>query len=207
MPILGQIQRTTNWYFFLFFSETIWRQFAWKVKSYKLSGKIFQCHLLKILSSRKKGLLFYVTYLLDGQFTRNTKPFLWKIIKQNIPVYIYFFRKSSAAILFVNLNRNALTSLHINAIFIFEPVRNKTYKKTCVTSKGSNKPIHPPSMARVLIYSSLDSRLWSACTDVQADLLIWVCWSHKSYRRFCCGLAHFYFSYFPMNLHYHNKSM
>ena len=38
----------------------------------------------------------------------------------------------------------------------FEPVCAKTYNKTCVTSKDSDQPVHPPSMARVLIYTCLD---------------------------------------------------
>ena len=66
--------------------------------------------------------------------------------------------------------------------------------KTCVTSKDSDQPVHPPSLARVLVYHSLDSpkavegtcnqqRLWSDCPAVQADLSLR--WSHKSYCRFC----------------------
>ena len=31
------------------------------------------------------------------------------------------------------------------------------YNKTCVTSKDSDQPVHPPSKARVLVYLSLDS--------------------------------------------------
>ena len=58
---------------------------------------------------------------------------------------------------------------------------HKSYDKTCVTSKDSDQPVHPPSMARVLVYPSLDSleavestcnqgRLRSDCVDTQADL-------------------------------------
>ena len=47
---------------------------------------------------------------------------------------------------------------------------------TCVTSKDSDQPVHPPRMARVPVYPALDSleaiegiydqrRLWSDCTD------------------------------------------
>ena len=58
------------------------------------------------------------------------------------------------------------------------------------------QPVHPPGMVRVLVYLSLDSpetaegtcdQLASDCTDAQADLSI--CWSHKSYCRFCHALA------------------
>ena len=38
-----------------------------------------------------------------------------------------------------------------------EPAHDKTYNKTCVTSKDSDQPVHTPSMARVITYPSLDS--------------------------------------------------
>ena len=37
-----------------------------------------------------------------------------------------------------------------------EPAHKKTYNKTYVTSKDSDQPVHPPSMARDLIYPALD---------------------------------------------------
>ena len=40
---------------------------------------------------------------------------------------------------------------------INQPKQDKTYNKTCVTSKDSDQPVHPPSMARILISPSLDS--------------------------------------------------
>ena len=36
------------------------------------------------------------------------------------------------------------------------PVHNKTYNKTCVTSIDSDQPVHPSSMAIVLVYPSLN---------------------------------------------------
>ena len=54
----------------------------------------------------------------------------------------------------------------------YETVHDKTYNKTCVTSKDLDQPVHPPSKARVLVYLSLDSleavegtcdQLWSDC--------------------------------------------
>ena len=39
-----------------------------------------------------------------------------------------------------------------------EPAHDKTYNKTCMTSKDSARPVHPRTMARVLVYPSLDSR-------------------------------------------------
>ena len=38
-----------------------------------------------------------------------------------------------------------------------EPAYYKTYNKTCVSSKDLGKPVHTPSTARVLVYSSLNS--------------------------------------------------
>ena len=40
--------------------------------------------------------------------------------------------------------------------FCFMPAHYKTYKD-CVTSKDSDQPVYPSSMARVLVYPSLDS--------------------------------------------------
>ena len=39
----------------------------------------------------------------------------------------------------------------------FEPAQDKTYNKTGVPSKDNDQPVHPSSMARVLVYLSLDS--------------------------------------------------
>ena len=39
---------------------------------------------------------------------------------------------------------------------IIEPALDKTYNKTCVTSKYSDKPVLLPSMAKFLIFPSLD---------------------------------------------------
>ena len=41
--------------------------------------------------------------------------------------------------------------------YTFEPVHDKTKNKTYINSKDLDQPVHPPSMARVLVYSSLDS--------------------------------------------------
>ena len=74
----------------------------------------------------------------------------------------------------------------------------KTCIKTCVTSKNSDQPLHPPSIASVLVHP-LDRRdsvecicnqqwLWSDCTDAQTDLDFRR--SNKSYCRFCRAIAH-----------------
>ena len=69
----------------------------------------------------------------------------------------------------------------VRLLLVYEPAHDKTYKKTCVNSEYSDQPVHPPSMARVLVHPSLDSpetvegtcdqrKLWSDCADAQADL-------------------------------------
>ena len=45
----------------------------------------------------------------------------------------------------------------IIVVFQYEPAHHKTYDKTCMTSLDSARPVHPPSMPRVLVYLSLDS--------------------------------------------------
>ena len=81
---------------------------------------------------------------------------------------------------------------------VYEPAHDKAYNKICLTSKDSDQLVHPPSMARVIVYPSLNKpeavevicdqqRLLSACADAQIDLSLR--WSHKSYFRFCHVLA------------------
>ena len=36
-------------------------------------------------------------------------------------------------------------------------MHDKTYNKTCVTSKDYDQPVHPPSMERILLHPSLSS--------------------------------------------------
>ena len=87
-------------------------------------------------------------------------------------------------------------------VFNFSQRTTKTYNKTSVTSKYSDQPVHPPSMAKDFIYPSLDSqeavkdicnqrRFLSDCTDAQADPSL--SWSHMSYCRFYRALALFIF--------------
>ena len=40
---------------------------------------------------------------------------------------------------------------------MIELAHDKTYTKPCVTSKDSDHPVHLPSMAKVLLYTSLAS--------------------------------------------------
>ena len=39
----------------------------------------------------------------------------------------------------------------------FKPAHGKTYSETFVTNKDADQPVRLPSMARVLVYPSLDS--------------------------------------------------
>ena len=82
---------------------------------------------------------------------------------------------------------------------LFEPQHNKTNNMTCVPSKDSDQPRHPPSLIRVfavrmkkpwvLSYPlSVQRRLWSDWADAQADLSL--CWMHRPYCWFCHAVAH-----------------
>ena len=78
-------------------------------------------------------------------------------------------------------------------------MHDKTYNKTCATSEDSDQPAHPRSLIRVFAdrmcllqppgypkkYKRGPSPYWM---DVQADLSL--CWSHRSYCRFCRAQAH-----------------
>ena len=85
---------------------------------------------------------------------------------------------------------------------LYKPVHNKTYNKTCATSKNSDQPAHSRSLVRVFAdskcllwppgYPKRDKPLpyWVA---VQADLSLF--WSHSSYCRCYPLLSHIYVQY------------
>ena len=52
---------------------------------------------------------------------------------------------------------------------IYEPARDKIYNNTCVTSKDSDQRIQPPSMAKVLIYPSLDGQRLEKAYAISKD--------------------------------------
>ena len=79
---------------------------------------------------------------------------------------------------------------HFQYIFTFDPAHDKTYKMTCVSSKDSDHPGHPPSLIRVFIVRmkkpwvlsyplSTQWRLWSDWANAQADLSLR--WVHRSF--------------------------
>ena len=82
-----------------------------------------------------------------------------------------------------------------------EPVHDKPYNKTCATSQDSDQPVPPRNLIRVLT-----DRMWLLQPpgylkrDKQESLPYWVdiqhdlnlCWSHKSYCRFCRALTQMY---------------
>ena len=87
-----------------------------------------------------------------------------------------------------------------------EPAHDKTYNKTCVTSKDSDLPVHPPSVTKVLVYPSLNCleavegtydqrRLRSACAYAQADRSLR--WAHMSFCLFCHERTQMFNSSFP----------
>ena len=83
---------------------------------------------------------------------------------------------------------------------IFELAHDKIYNKTYATSEDSYQPAHLCSLIRVLAgrlcllqpsgYPKRDKQELSYWVNVQA--YPYLCWSHRSYCRFCHELAHFY---------------
>ena len=86
------------------------------------------------------------------------------------------------------------TSTSVSILHLSQPTTNPT-----ICNQQRLRPAcTSTSMPRVLVYPCLDSlevgatcdqrRLWSDCANAQADLSL--CWSHKSYCRFCLALAY-----------------
>ena len=82
----------------------------------------------------------------------------------------------------------------IVSTFTIEAAHDKTYSKTCVTSKVSHQTVHPSSMARILVYPSSDSpeAVEGTCDQrrlrsdyAKAQVAMSLRWSHKSSCRFC----------------------
>ena len=78
----------------------------------------------------------------------------------------------------------------------YEPPHDKTNKMIRTPSEDSDQPGHPPSLIRafavhiktpwVLSYPlSTQRRLWSDCTDAQANLSLW--WVHCMLVLSCCS--------------------
>ena len=81
----------------------------------------------------------------------------------------------------------------------YEPAHDNTYNKTCATSENTDQTAHPRSLIIVFAdrlcllqppgHPKRDKReplpYW---VDVQAELRL--CWSRRSYCRFCRALAH-----------------
>ena len=80
---------------------------------------------------------------------------------------------------------------------IFEPVNNKTYNKTCTTREDSDQHAHHAD--RTLLDACTFYSLHAIQRGINEDpyhtgwvyRLICLCWSHRSYCRFCLALAHF----------------
>ena len=79
-----------------------------------------------------------------------------------------------------------MTQNPIRALLTFEPAHDKTFNKTYVI--GKDQPVRPPSVARILVYSSLNSLeavedIRSAKTDqcAEAHANLSPRRSHKSY--------------------------
>ena len=133
-----------------------------------------------------------------------SKYLLWPRIRitETVPFAFSSFLWASNLLKFcvfsVTTSWNTSNKLKLYYLNRYEPVHDKTYNKTYTTSKNSDQPRHPCSLIRVfadcmcflqpLPYPKRDTRealpYW---VDVQADLSL--CWSNKSYWRFCHALA------------------
>ena len=49
------------------------------------------------------------------------------------------------------LNSLILLCTESGMSFIYEPVADKTYNKTCATSEDSDQPVHPHSLIRIFV--------------------------------------------------------
>ena len=120
--------------------------------------------------------------------------------------YSHFFSKNIS--IYAIFNDQSFNDTLTNNIYSFEQLGPD---KSCVTSKDSDQPVHPPSMARAPVYSSLDSleavegtcdqqRPWSDCTNAQADLSLH--WSSRLIVDFVLGWLIFLFLFLCKNLLY-----
>ena len=81
----------------------------------------------------------------------------------------------------------------------YEPAHDKTCNKTCATSEDSDQPAHPRSLISVFSDHMCilkppgfpkrdEGETLPYWMYVHADLSL--CWSHRSYCRFCCAPDH-----------------
>ena len=91
--------------------------------------------------------------------------------------------------------------IHFFHVSPYEPPHDKTNKMACAPSEDSDQPGHPPGIIRVFAVSmkkawvlsyplTAQRRLWSDCTDTQADQSIR--WAHMPFCWFCHKAAQLY---------------
>ena len=80
--------------------------------------------------------------------------------------YSHFFSKNIS--IYAIFNDQSFNDTLTNNIYSFEQLGPD---KCCVTSKDSDQPVHPPSMAKALVYSSLDSleAVEGTCDRIDSD--------------------------------------
>ena len=62
-------------------------------------------------------------------------------------------QKVSKLVSFVKNGGKSTIECNESPSMINELAHDKNYNKTCVTSKDSGQPVHPPSMARFLLFA------------------------------------------------------
>ena len=79
-------------------------------------------------------------------------------------------------------------------LVFYEPAHDKTHNKTCAKSElRSACAFTESSLIACAFYNLLAVQRgikWSPCDTGRMYRLIWFCWSHRFYCRFCRALAH-----------------
>ena len=93
--------------------------------------------------------------------------------------------------------KSLISNYNPGILEVYEPVHNKTYNKTCATSKDSDRPAHPRSPIRVFAdrmhllqppgYSKRDNENHSHTGRMYR--LIWVFAGHTGHIADCCTLV------------------
>ena len=115
-------------------------------------------------------------------------------IKKTYANSVYSDQMSQNVVSHPGLQFASNTGIYVKKLY--EPAHEKAYNEICATSKDSDQPeplcslislhwLHVPSEASWLSKEPESLPHW---VDVQAGLNI--CWSHRSYCRFCRVLAH-----------------
>ena len=101
-------------------------------------------------------------------------------------------------------NNTLETGKKIKKLELFEPAHDKTYNKTCATSKAQISLRIRTVWSETLLIAAFCSlqAIHRGINGKSCHMygLICLCWSHRSYCRFCRALAHVIWRYNPVNV-------